>query len=186
VFERFTADARQAVAEAQIEARALRHDQIESAHLLIGCARAGGSVGAVLPPADTMRDELARLAGQGDHQVARLPFSPHAKRALALALEEALARDESFLNVRHLVLGVLRDGDELAYRLIDAVGLDRDKLRAELVAAADDGPDGGELLLTIYESDAVVRAALGDLGIDGDRLRAAVERARASRGPEPG
>jgi ATP-dependent Clp protease ATP-binding subunit ClpC len=112
VFERFTERARQVVVLAQDEARALKHDYIGTEHLLLGILReehgAGGRVLEALGVrAVEARSQVVRIVGEG-HEVrtGQIPFTAHAKRALELALREALSLGHNSIGTEHVLLGL--------------------------------------------------------------------------------
>ena len=98
IFTRFTTEARQAVAAAQEEARALGHDHVGTDHLLLSAL-------AQTNPAEAEKVR-ARLTPGDSAETGRIPFTPQAKRALELALRAALDEGAPLIEPRHLVAGV--------------------------------------------------------------------------------
>ena len=139
MFERFTERARQAVVLAQDEARALKHNYIGTEHLLLGllreeegpAARVLGTLGVSL---DDVRDQVARIVGQGD-EVPRvqIPFTPRAKKVLELSLREAIALDHNYIGTEHLLLGLVRENDGVAARILLDFGADAETIRNAIV-----------------------------------------------------
>lgn len=142
MFERFSPNARQSILNAQEEARSLRNNYLGSEHLLLGIAATQGSTASeVLSEAgvdvETLRGSLARLLGEPaeDAQTAagELPFTPHAKRVLEGALREALALGHDQIGSEHLLLGLLRDNEGLAPRLLLELETEPSQLREALL-----------------------------------------------------
>ena len=136
MFERFTESARQVVVLAQVEARSLRHDSIGTEHLLLGLLRERASSGArVLDSLDftieEARDQVVRIVGRGDEApTGQIPFTPRAKQALELALREALALGGRAVGSEHILLGLLRVEDGVAFRVLDALDVVIEEVRA--------------------------------------------------------
>src|SRR5579862_7862382 len=124
MFERFSEEGRQAVVLAQDEARRLQHDYIGTEHLLLGllrepegvAARVLGTLGVTL---DDARADVARIIGSGDEATpGQIPFTPRAKKVLELSLREALALDHNSIGTEHLLLGLLREHEGVAARIL--------------------------------------------------------------------
>jgi ATP-dependent Clp protease ATP-binding subunit ClpA len=139
VFERFTERARQVVVLAQDEARALNHNYIGTEHLLLGLLREEEGLGArVLDSLDItieeVRAQVARIVGAGDKLViGQIPFTPRAKRALELALREALSLGHNYIGTEHILLGLAREDDGVAMHILLDFDADAEKIRNEIV-----------------------------------------------------
>jgi ATP-dependent Clp protease ATP-binding subunit ClpA len=125
MFERFTDRARHAVVLAQEEAGELDHIYIGTEHLLLGLLREPQGVAArVLAQfgmtLDNVRAEVAALIGRGkgNSPGKHIPFTPRAKKSLELALREALALHHNYIGTEHLLLGLIRDGDGVAAKVM--------------------------------------------------------------------
>ena len=141
MFERFTERARQVVVLAQDEARELRHDYIGTEHVLLGllreedgvAARVLASLGVEL---DAVRDEVVKIVGSGDEEpTGQIPFTPRAKKVLELALREALTIGHNYVGTEHLLLGIAREGEGVASRILDDLGADAERIRDEVINA---------------------------------------------------
>jgi hypothetical protein len=134
-FEHFSPRARQVVVDAQDEARELAHDHVGCEHLLLALARERTTLAAralELAGLDhaQVREEVERTLGRGDALPAGLiPFTPQAKKALELALRESLDMGDPFIGPEHVLLGIAREGDTVAARLLVDRGQDADSLR---------------------------------------------------------
>ena len=125
MFERFTERARQAVVLAQDEARTLRHNNIGTEHLLLGLLReeqggAARALAAVGIGLDAARDQVRRTVGMGDMPViGHVPFTPHARRVLSFAREEATALNHWSVGTEHLLLGLVGKHGGNATRVLE-------------------------------------------------------------------
>ena len=112
-FERLTEFARGAIVFAQDEARSLNHNYVGTEHVLLGLLReehggAARALSAVGIRSDAARDQVRRTVGAGDLPVVgQIPFTPHARRILALAREEASALNHWSVGTEHLLLGLI-------------------------------------------------------------------------------
>ena len=145
MFERFTDQARRVVVLAQEEARLLNHPYIGSEHALLGVLAEGHGTGAhTLRSLDVsiemVRAKVVALVGRGDRAPSgHIPFTPQAKRALEGALREALHAGDHEIGTEHLLLGLIREGDSTAARVLTELGLDPDAVR-QRVADLRAGP----------------------------------------------
>jgi hypothetical protein len=140
VFERFTERARQVVVLAQDEARALRHNYIGTEHLLLGLLREEEGLAArVLESLDItveeVRAQVTRVIGQGDEPLTtgQIPFTPRAKKVLELALREAMALGHNYIGTEHILLGVVRENQGVAARILLDFDADAEKIRNEVL-----------------------------------------------------
>src|ERR1700741_2741321 len=124
LFERFTERARQVVVLAQDEARALKHNYIGTEHILLGLLREEEGLAArVLESLDItveeVRAQVARIVGQGDEvTTGQIPFTPRAKKVLELALREALSLGHNYIGTEHILLGLVRENEGVAARIL--------------------------------------------------------------------
>src|SRR3954462_6638370 len=158
LFERFTERARQVVVLAQDEARALKHNYIGTEHILLGLLRdEGGLAARVLESLDItveeVRAQVARIVGQGDEvTTGQIPFTPRAKKVLELALREALSLGHNYIGTEHILLGLVRENEGVAARILLDFDADAEKIRNEIIrmlsgpgrrqAGAGGGPGG--------------------------------------------
>jgi ATP-dependent Clp protease ATP-binding subunit ClpC len=141
VFARFTEPARQVVVLAQEEARALHHYYIGTEHLQLGllreerglAARVLASVGITIEPA---RHKVKAIVGQGDAVASgQIPFTPRAKKVMELALRESQAMNHDFIGTEHLLLGLAREGEGVAMRIVVELGSGAEAVRRETIRA---------------------------------------------------
>lgn len=140
MFERYTERARQVVTLAHHEAIALHHDYIGTEHLLLGLLREEEGLAArVLAnldlTADEIRREVERITGVGTHDGSDLPlpFTPRAKKVCELALREALSLGHNFIGTEHILLGLIRENEGVASRILLDFNLDAQKVRVEII-----------------------------------------------------
>ena len=144
MFERFTEGARQAVVRAQAEAQVLRHNYIGTEHLLLGLlGDEEGVAGRVLADlgldVEGVRTQVGRIVGRGrEVAVGHVPFTPRAKKVLELALRDALSLGHDYIGTEHLLLGIARENEGVASRILLDSGVDRVRVRDVVRAALAD------------------------------------------------
>src|SRR5476651_2438989 len=147
MFERFTERARQVVVLAQEEARTLKHNYIGTEHILLGLLREEEGLAArVLESLDItveeVRAQVARIVGQGDEvTTGQIPFTPRAKKVLELALREALSLGHNYIGTEHILLGLVRENEGVAARILLDFDADSEKIRNEVIRMLS-GPSG--------------------------------------------
>ncbi|HEY8315409.1 MAG TPA: ATP-dependent Clp protease ATP-binding subunit, partial [Gaiellaceae bacterium] len=135
----FTERARQVVVLAQDEARALKHNYIGTEHILLGLLREEEGLAArVLESLDItveeVRAQVARIVGQGDEvTTGQIPFTPRAKKVLELALREALSLGHNYIGTEHILLGLVRENEGVAARILLDFDADAEKIRNEII-----------------------------------------------------
>jgi Clp amino terminal domain, pathogenicity island component len=138
VFERFTEHARQVVVLAQEEARALGHNYIGTEHILLGLVREEAGLAAqVLQSlgisAERVRAHALRIVGPGEEATSgQIPFTPRAKKVLELSLREALSLGHNHIGTEHILLGLVRENDGVAARILLDFDADPERIRAEV------------------------------------------------------
>jgi ATP-dependent Clp protease ATP-binding subunit ClpC len=139
MFERFTERARQVIVLAQEEARMLRHNYIGTEHLLLGLLREADGVaarvlGTLEVNLEEVRGEVTRIVGEGDHESqGQIPFTPRAKKVLELALREALSLGHNYIGTEHILLGLMRESEGVAARILNDLDVDADRARQEVM-----------------------------------------------------
>jgi ATP-dependent Clp protease ATP-binding subunit ClpC len=158
MFERFTERARQVVVLAQDEARALRHNYIGTEHLLLGllreqegiAARVLDSLGITI---GEVRVQVGRIVGEGDEATAaQIPFTPRAKKVLELALREAQALGHHYIGTEHLLLGLVRENEGVAARILLELDADAETICGEIIGMLSGGraqSPGGETVVAM-------------------------------------
>src|SRR5512137_2012134 len=139
MFERFTERARQVVVLAQEEARSLKHNYIGTEHLLLGLLREEEGVAArVLDglevSVEEVRAAVVRIVGSGEESPqGQIPFTPRAKKVLELALREALSLGHNYIGTEHILLGLVRENEGVAARILADFDADSEKIRNEII-----------------------------------------------------
>jgi ATP-dependent Clp protease ATP-binding subunit ClpA len=139
MFERFTERARQVVVLAQDEARFFKHNYIGTEHLLLGLLREEEGIAARVLESlgitiEEVRALLARIVGQGDEVTSgQIPFTPRAKKVLELALREALSLGHNYVDTEHVLLGIVRENEGVAARILLEFDADAEKIRNEII-----------------------------------------------------
>ena len=129
----------QVVVLAQDEARALKHNYIGTEHILLGLLREEEGLAArVLESLDItveeVRAQVARIVGQGDEvTTGQIPFTPRAKKVLELALREALSLGHNYIGTEHILLGLVRENEGVAARILLDFDADAEKIRNEII-----------------------------------------------------
>ncbi len=138
MFERFTHRARNVVVLAQEEARRFNHNYIGTEHLLLGLIRADeGLASRVLRSLDVTleaaREQVESIIGHGEGGMgAQVPFTPRSKKVLELALRESMRLDHNYIGTEHLLLGLVREGEGVAARVLSNLDVEGGEIRAEL------------------------------------------------------
>jgi len=150
VFERFTERAREVVLLAQEEARILKHNYIGTEHILLGLLREEEGLAArVLESLDItverVRPQVVQIVGSGEEVTSgQIPFTPRAKRVLELALREALALGHNYIGTEHILLGLVRENEGVAARILLDFDADSEKVRNEVIRMFGRQPSGAE------------------------------------------
>jgi ATP-dependent Clp protease ATP-binding subunit ClpC len=170
VFERFTERAKQVVVLAQDEARALKHNYIGTEHILLGLLREEEGLAArVLESLDVtveeVRAQVARIIGPGDEPIVsgQIPFTPRAKKVLELSLREALSLKHNYIGTEHILLGLVRENEGVAARILLDFGADAEKIRNEIMRVLS-GPGGPGLVHTETVQHRAVRSGWTSYG----------------------
>ena len=144
MFERFTEKAIKVIMLAQEEARRLGHNFVGTEQVLLGligegtgiAAKTLKSMGVNLKDA---RIEVEKIIGRGSGFVAvEIPFTPRAKRVLELSWDEARQLGHNYIGTEHLLLGLIREGEGVAARVLENLGVDLNKVRSNVVKMLGD------------------------------------------------
>jgi ATP-dependent Clp protease ATP-binding subunit ClpC len=165
VFERFTERARQVVVLAQDEARLLRHNYIGTEHILLGLLREEEGLAArVLESLDIgledVRGQVARLVGQGDEvPTGQVPFTPRAKKVLELSLREAQGLKHNYIGTEHILLGVVRENEGVAARILLYLGASGEMIREAVLGMLEGPPPSRRAAAQAVEIEGLQRQA---------------------------
>lgn len=209
MFERFTGEARQVVVHAQEASRELQHNHIGTEHLLLSllsapagdAARALHRVGLTK---ESVRADVIEIVGTGTEprKEGHIPFTPRAKKVLELSLREALALNHNHIGPEHVLLGLIREGEGVAAKILVRRANDLDRLRRLVLAEAAEpsahtqksttaaeeafstasalagaGPVGSHHLLEalVRSEGSMAARVLADLGVDPETIAAKID-----------
>ena len=147
MFERFTEKAIKVIMLAQEEARRLGHNFVGTEQILLGLIGEGTGIGPKVLKAmgvnlKDARQEVEKIIGRGSGFVAvEIPFTPRAKRVLELSLEEARQLGHNYIGTEHLLLGLIREGEGVAARVLENLGVDLSKVRSQIIRSLGDNTD---------------------------------------------
>ena len=139
MFDRFTETAIKVIMLAQEEARHLGHNFVGTEQILLGLISEGTGIAAktLKTMGVTLKDarsEVEKIIGRGSGFVAvEIPFTPRAKRVLELSWDEARQLGHSYIGTEHLLLGLIREGEGVAARVLENLGVDLNKVRSNVV-----------------------------------------------------
>lgn len=139
MFERFTEKAIKVIMLAQEEARRLGHNFVGTEQVLLGLIGEGTGVAAktLKTMGVTLKDaraEVEKIIGRGSGFVAvEIPFTPRAKRVLELSWDEARQLGHNYIGTEHLLLGLIREGEGVAARVLENLGVDLNKIRSNVI-----------------------------------------------------
>ncbi|XP_010442575.1 PREDICTED: chaperone protein ClpC1, chloroplastic-like [Camelina sativa] len=139
MFERFTEKAIKVIMLAQEEARRLGHNFVGTEQILLGLIGEGTGIAAKVLKSmginlKDARVEVEKIIGRGSGFVAvEIPFTPRAKRVLELSLEEARQLGHNYIGSEHLLLGLLREGEGVAARVLENLGADPSNIRTQVI-----------------------------------------------------
>ena len=140
----FTPRAQQVLALARKEADRFNHNYVGTEHLLLGLIKLGQGVAVnVLQKMgldlETVRMEVEKQVGSGPDQkmVGNIPYTPRVKKVLALAGKEAKALNHSYVGTEHILLGLLREGEGVAARVLKNLEVDIERTRNEILKELD-------------------------------------------------
>jgi ATP-dependent Clp protease ATP-binding subunit ClpC len=136
-FDKFTERARRVLTLAQEEAQRFNHNYIGTEHLLLGLVREGDGVAAKV--LGNLGVELAKvrsavefIIGRGEKPISgEVGLTPRAKKVIELAVEEARRLNHSYIGTEHLLLGLVREGEGIAFGVLESLGVSLERVRTE-------------------------------------------------------
>jgi ATP-dependent Clp protease ATP-binding subunit ClpA len=148
-FDRFNDRAKRVLALAQDEAIRFNHNYIGTEHLLLGLVREGEGVAARALDAlgvelSKVRSSVEFIIGRGDSTTSpsEITLSPRTKKIIELAIDEARKLGHSHVGTEHLLLGVVREGEGVAGRVLESLGVNLEKVRHQVIATLGQSPGG--------------------------------------------
>ncbi|MET0262565.1 MAG: ATP-dependent Clp protease ATP-binding subunit, partial [Rariglobus sp.] len=147
----FTPRAQQVLALARKEADRFNHNYVGTEHILLGLIKLGQGVAvSVLQKMgldlETVRNAVEKQVGTGQETKTQgsIPYTPRVKKVLALAGKEAKALNHSYVGTEHILLGLLREGEGVAARVLKSLDIDIERTRNEILRELDPQFSGGE------------------------------------------
>lgn len=147
--ENFTPRAQRVLHLARKEAEQFNHNYVGTEHILLGLVALGSGVAVSALQSmgvdlQSLRLEVEKAVGTGSDtkMSGNIPFTPRAKKVLALAASEARSLNHSYVGTEHILLGLLREGEGIAARVLENMGVDLDEAREEIMAMLDPDYDG--------------------------------------------
>ncbi|OUX36716.1 MAG: NDP-hexose 4-ketoreductase [Kiritimatiellaceae bacterium TMED266] len=142
--DNFTPRAQQVLQLARKEADRFNHGYVGTEHVLLGLIALGHGVAvnalqSVGIELDSVRMEVEKAVGTGPETktIGSIPFTPRAKKVLALSASEARNLGHSYVGTEHILLGLLREGEGIAARVLENLGVDLDEIRYEIMKTLD-------------------------------------------------
>src|SRR2546430_16410838 len=136
-FDKFTERARKVLQLAQEEAQRFNHNYIGTEHILLGLVREGDGVAARVlnnlgVELHKVRSAVEFIIGRGDRAVmGEIGLTPRAKKVIELAVDEARRLNHHYIGTEHLLLGLVREGEGIAAGLLESLGVNLERVRAE-------------------------------------------------------
>ncbi len=136
-FDKFTERARRVLTLAQEEAQRFNHNYIGTEHLLLGLVREGDGVAAKClnnlgVELSKVRSAVEFIIGRGEKSITGdIGLTPRAKKVIELAVEEARRMNHSYIGTEHLLLGLVREGEGIAFGVLESLGVSLERVRTE-------------------------------------------------------
>ncbi|MFD2681028.1 ATP-dependent protease ATP-binding subunit ClpC [Bacillus seohaeanensis] len=138
MFGRFTERAQKVLALAQEEAIRLSHNNIGTEHILLGLVREGEGIAAKALAAlslspEKIQKEVEGLIGKGNDKSQTIHYTPRAKKVIELSMDEARKLGHSYVGTEHILLGLIREGEGVASRVLSNLGVSLNKARQQVL-----------------------------------------------------
>lgn len=138
MFGRFTERAQKVLSFAQEEAVRLGHNNIGTEHILLGLIREGDGIAAKALLGlglglEKIQEEVEALIGRGQEQQASIAYTPRAKKVIELSMDEARKLSHTYVGTEHMLLGLIREGEGVAARVLNNLGVSLNKARQQVL-----------------------------------------------------
>ncbi|HLR15215.1 MAG TPA: ATP-dependent Clp protease ATP-binding subunit [Bacillota bacterium] len=138
MFGRFTERAQKVLALSQEEAIRLQHNNIGTEHILLGLVREGEGIAAKALEElgleiDRVQEEVEKLIGRGKGPTKTIHYTPRAKKVVELSQDEARKLSHSYVGTEHILLGLIREGEGVAARVLNNLGISLTKARQQVL-----------------------------------------------------
>ncbi|MBC1522586.1 ATP-dependent Clp protease ATP-binding subunit [Listeria aquatica] len=147
MFGRFTQRAQKVLALSQEEAMRLNHSNLGTEHILLGLVREGEGIAAKALyelgiSSEKVQQEVEELIGQGEKTVTTIQYTPRAKKVIELSMDEARKLGHSYVGTEHILLGLIREGEGVAARVLSNLGVSLNKARQQVLQLLGGGDNG--------------------------------------------
>ncbi|MFL6559722.1 MAG: ATP-dependent protease ATP-binding subunit ClpC [Bacillus sp. (in: firmicutes)] len=148
MFGRFTERAQKVLALAQEEAIRLGHNNIGTEHILLGLTREGEGIAAKALyglglGSEKIQKEVENLIGKGQENSQTIHYTPRAKKVIELSMDEARKLGHSYVGTEHILLGLIREGEGVAARVLNNLGVSLNKARQQVLQLLGSNESGG-------------------------------------------
>ncbi|WHY67211.1 ATP-dependent protease ATP-binding subunit ClpC [Neobacillus sp. SuZ13] len=148
MFGRFTERAQKVLALAQEEAIRLGHNNIGTEHILLGLTREGEGIAAKALyglglGSEKIQKEVENLIGKGQEASQTIHYTPRAKKVIELSMDEARKLGHSYVGTEHILLGLIREGEGVAARVLNNLGVSLNKARQQVLQLLGSNESGG-------------------------------------------
>ncbi len=148
MFGRFTERAQKVLALAQEEAIRLGHNNIGTEHILLGLIREGEGIAAKALyglglGSEKIQKEVENLIGKGQETSQTIHYTPRAKKVIELSMDEARKLGHSYVGTEHILLGLIREGEGVAARVLNNLGVSLNKARQQVLQLLGSNESGG-------------------------------------------
>lgn len=138
MFGRFTQRAQKVLALSQEEAIRLKHSNLGTEHILLGLVREGEGIAAkalyeLEVSSEKVQQEVEALIGEGDKTVTTIQYTPRAKKVIELSMDEARKLGHTYVGTEHILLGLIREGEGVAARVLSNLGVSLNKARQQVL-----------------------------------------------------
>ena len=166
----FTPRAQQVLALARKEAERFQHNFVGTEHVLLGLLKLGQGVAVNVLlklglELGSVRQEVEKQVGTGPDQKmwGNIPYTPRVKKVLALAQKEAKALNHTYVGTEHILLGLLREGDGVASRVLVNLGVDIEQTRQEILKELDPNLSATDVNRELLRSNIALSQAMPEM-----------------------
>ncbi|EAG1452655.1 ATP-dependent Clp protease ATP-binding subunit [Listeria monocytogenes] len=148
MFGRFTQRAQKVLALSQEEAMRLNHSNLGTEHILLGLVREGEGIAAKALyelgiSSEKVQQEVEGLIGHGEKAVTTIQYTPRAKKVIELSMDEARKLGHTYVGTEHILLGLIREGEGVAARVLSKLGISLNKARQQVLQLLGGGDATG-------------------------------------------
>ncbi|EAE2281784.1 ATP-dependent Clp protease ATP-binding subunit [Listeria monocytogenes] len=148
MFGRFTQRAQKVLALSQEEAMRLNHSNLGTEHILLGLVREGEGIAAKALyelgiSSEKVQQEVEGLIGHGEKAVTTIQYTPRAKKVIELSMDEARKLGHTYVGTEHILLGLIREGEGVAARVLSNLGISLNKTRQQVLQLLGGGDATG-------------------------------------------